>query len=414
VGKRIGQLATGTRNELGAPLPLAPATMSTPEPARLAVVEGRPPARADGFLVITGALPTPDRDSGSLRLNSILASLCDAGHTVTIISTRQDPQQPYAAHLQALGLTVVRGESAGVQHLSQHGHTFRTVLISRPDTALEWLFPVRVFAPRARAVYDTVDLHSVRLSRAANLLDDPVLHERAERYRRIEAFAVNAADLVLTVTDTERTTLLNLRPTLAVEVVPNIHIVEPLHAKWGDRSGLVFIGSFLHEPNLDAIRHFVADVLPIIRRRLPDITFTIIGSDMPDEIRALASKTIRPVGYVADPRPAFESALMLVAPLRYGAGMKGKIGHAMSHGLPVVTTSIGAEGMGLIDGETALIADGTDAFAAAVVRLHTDRLLWEHLAARGLAYLQATFSTHAAAERLISLFPRPAEASDTE
>ncbi|MGE0705112.1 MAG: glycosyltransferase, partial [Vicinamibacterales bacterium] len=403
---RVVARSTGDRSRPGearqAPT-LAPNQLPTDEPpVGTAHQEMSAP---HSLLVIAPALPTPDRDSGSLRLSSMLTLLRRAGHGITMLSTSADRQAPYAEDIGAQGITVVCGEAAGLDHLARHGRAYRTVLLVRPETALAWLFPVRVHAPNARVIYDTVDLHWVRMSRAATLSGDVALLDRAEHYRRVERFAAKAADFTLTVTDVEREALVELDPTLSVEVLPNIHAIEPLPGKWEERSGLVFIGGFFHEPNVDAVRHFAADILPIVHRRLPGLTFTIVGSDMPDEITSLQSTTVKPIGFVGDPRPHFEMARMLVAPLRYGAGMKGKIGHAMSHGLPVVTTTIGAEGMGLVHGDTALIADTPEAFAEAVVRLYSERQLWERLAARGLAHVEAVFSERAALRRLEALFP---------
>ena len=144
-------------------------------------------------------------------------------------------------------------------------------------------------------------------------------------------------------TEEERATLLAIEPALRV-AVPQHSLSGAVNEPWEKRSGLLFIGGFSHRPNIDAVRHFVRDVLPLVHDSLPEEVFTILGSDMPPEICELATSAIRPVGHVADVRQYFAAARMLIAPLRYGAGMKGKIGHAMSHGLPVVTTSVGAEG----------------------------------------------------------------------
>jgi glycosyltransferase involved in cell wall biosynthesis len=169
----------------------------------------------------------------------------------------------------------------------------------------------------------------------------------------------------------------------------------------------MFIGSFWHAPNEDAMCYFVEDVLPIIRRALPDVPVFIIGSHMPQRIRSLSSGSTRAIGYVQDPAEYFARCRVFVSPLRYGAGMKGKIGHSLSHGLPVVTSSIGAEGMMLVDGEHALIADGAQAFANAVVRLYTDRALWDRIREQGRNHIARHFSRDTAKVRLERLFPQP-------
>ena len=129
--------------------------------------------------------------------------------------------------------------------------------------------------------------------------------------------------------------------------------------------------------------------------------FFALGSFPPSEVEALASETIVVPGYLNDVSGYFDRARVFVAPLRYGAGMKGKIGMAMAMGLPVVTTSIGAEGMGLVDGVNALIADDEEGFAGAVLRLYHDDALWESLSAEGVRHVGREWSPDAMKTRLV-------------
>jgi glycosyltransferase involved in cell wall biosynthesis len=170
----------------------------------------------------------------------------------------------------------------------------------------------------------------------------------------------------------------------------------------------MFIGGFWHEPNEDAVCYFVQDILPLIRQELNDVVFNIIGSNIPRSVSRLESPSVRAIGYVADPAPHFEQCRVFVSPLRYGAGMKGKIGQSMSFGLPVVTTALGAEGLLLVDGENALIVDGPEAFARAVIRLYTDERLWTRIAANSVAHIERHFSETEARRRLERIFPVPA------
>jgi glycosyltransferase involved in cell wall biosynthesis len=107
--------------------------------------------------------------------------------------------------------------------------------------------------------------------------------------------------------------------------------------------------------------------------------FTVIGADAPPSLVDGAPSEVHFTGWIEQAEPWFHRARVFVAPLRYGAGMKGKVGQAMALGLPVVTTSIGAEGMELTDGGDALIRDDPEAFAAAVIRLHEDATVWQSL-----------------------------------
>jgi glycosyltransferase involved in cell wall biosynthesis len=167
---------------------------------------------------------------------------------------------------------------------------------------------------------------------------------------------------------------------------------------------LLFIGGFLHRPNIDAVRYFVSEVLPLIHAERPDVTFVVLGADVPDELRSLESDRVSFAGHVLDPAPYFHSARAFVSPLRVGAGMKGKVGQSLSYGLPVVTTAVGAEGMDLVDGVHALIADEPRSFAAAALRLLDDDQLWQTLADAGPVLVAKRWSPEEAWRRMATSF----------
>ena len=177
-----------------------------------------------------------------------------------------------------------------------------------------------------------------------------------------------------------------------VEVVPNIHEVVKEVKPFRERKNIMFIGSFLHQPNEDAVQFFVRDIFPFIKKRIPDMKFFVVGSDPLDSILKLDSDTIKVTGYVKDVAPFFEACRVFVAPLRYGAGMKGKIGQSMAYGLPVVTTMIGAEGIGLVNNQNALITDEPDKFADAVLRLYEDEELWNKISRDSIGHIEKNYS----------------------
>lgn len=361
------------------------------------------------FLIVTDAVPTPDLDSGSFRLFQILKLLTELGCRVTLACDREalganHVDQRYIDQVTQLGIAVICGRDAVVDHLANEGHRYAFVLLSRPEIAFRYMFPARAYAIHAKIVYDTVDLHWVRMQRGAELSKDRDVLARALYYERMERFNAASADLVLTVTDSERQALVSAGLDLRVEILPNIHPSADTGGPWQTRHGLMFIGGFWHQPNEDAVCYFVDEVLPLIRRELPDIVLNVIGGHLSDRVSALASPSVRILGYVPDPSTYFIQSRVFVAPLRYGAGLKGKVGHSMSHGLPVVTTPIGAEGMMLAEDETVLIADGAEAFAQAVVRLYSDEQLWSDLSRRSVAHIVRHFSQEAAVQRLASIF----------
>ncbi len=368
---------------------------------------------ADRLLVIDWKPPTPDIDSGSYRLRHILDLLLEAGHSIDFIADREGEHPRYAEALRECGITTLIGQSAAIEHLETHGHRYAQVWISRPEVAETYLAPVRALATQALVIYDTVDLHWVRFERGAAFASDPAEQlERAKRYQRLELANARAADRVIAITENERTRLLLEDPELDVRVLPNIHPVTEFAPGLEARRDLFFVGGFQHQPNVDAMHYFASEILPLVRTEIPDVKLRIVGSHMPNSIRTLNSPAIEAVGYVAEIEPCFAQARVFVAPLRHGAGMKGKIGQSLSQGLPVVTTRIGAEGMGLTDGTEALIADEPRQFAEAVVRLYRDEALWSHLSAAGLELMRERYSKAAVASQLASVLA-PGQASNS-
>jgi glycosyltransferase involved in cell wall biosynthesis len=165
-----------------------------------------------------------------------------------------------------------------------------------------------------------------------------------------------------------------------VFVVPTIHELEiEGERRFSETSGILFIGGYNHPPNVDAARWLHGEIMPLLWKRNPKITLTLLGSNPPDSVLAMESERVRVPGFVSDVRPYFLNARVFVAPLRYGAGMNGKVGHALSYRLPVVLTEMAADGFGLTDGRNCLIANDAAHFAEAVARLYDDEQLWEKL-----------------------------------
>jgi glycosyltransferase involved in cell wall biosynthesis len=197
--------------------------------------------------------------------------------------------------------------------------------------------------------------------------------------------------MVLTVTDEDGSSLRTENRHINTRTVPNVH---RLVARAGSRntSDLIFVGGFRHDPNIDAVLYFCEEILPRIKNVILEARFTIVGSNPPVEVKNLNNEYITVTGYVPSTTPYLQESHVSVAPLRYGAGMKGKIGEAMAHGLPVVTTSIGAEGMGLIDRENAMIADSPEKFSNAVIELMSDNDLYRKIQHNAMEHIEKHYS----------------------
>ncbi len=355
-------------------------------------------------LVMDHQTPTPDRDSGSRRMFEFICLLVDLGFAVTFVPHDWHADStPYALRLREMGVEVEHGPGRLREIIQGLAPELRLVVLSRPAVAWPHLPLVRELAPQAKIVYDTVDLHFVRERRRAEIEGDPEVRRMAEHNHYLEVTLARAADATLVVSPVEKEILLDEEPTLQVRVLPNIHADHQPGRLFSHRQGLLFVGSFPHPPNRDGARWLVEEILPLVHRELPDVPLHIVGSHPTDEIMALARRHVRVLGWVRDLTYLYESSRLFVAPLRYGAGMKGKVGESLSHGLPVVTTRIGAEGMDLVDGRDVLIGDDAASFARAVVRAYQSRELWTSLAANGRQTIADRYSPPAVRPMLSAL-----------
>ena len=362
-------------------------------------------------LVIDAMTPRPDRDSASLRLLNLMRLLIDEGAHVVFLPANRSADGRYTRALQQLGVECWHAPHAArfSTWLRDHGHRFQAVMVSRHYVASEFLPLLRRHAPQARLIFDTVDLHYLREERAARLSGDAAALRAARATRARELGLIAQADATLVVSEAERELLAQDAPRARVRVLSNVHDPAPAGPAWQARRDLLFVGGFRHPPNVDAVRWFAHEVFPAIRALLPDIAFHCIGGDVPDEIGRLAQLPgVHIHGHVPDLAPWLERCRVSVAPLRYGAGVKGKVNQAMAHGLPVVATPAAVEGMHLRDGEDVLVADDAEGFAAAVVRVHRDAALWATLAANGRANVARHFSADAARGAVRELFLTPA------
>ncbi len=359
-------------------------------------------------LIIDEAVPRPDRDSASLRQFNLIRMLLAGGAHVVFLPTRGEHGGAATQALQAMGVEVWHApwlQGVG-PWLRTHGPRFQVAMLVRHHVANECLPLLRRHAPQARTVFDTVDLHYLRERRGAELSGDPRLARGAERTRASELAVMAATDVTLLVSAAEKQQLAVDAPSVRVELLSNLHEVAGQGLDWAQRQGLVFVGGFNHPPNLDAMQWFIGEVFPLIRQRLPEIRFHCIGADVPDSLRALAATQpgVQVHGYVPDVVPWMAGGRVAVAPLRFGAGVKGKINLSMAHGQPVVATHCAAEGMHLHDGEDVLVADDARGFAEAVVRLHDDEALWRRLSGNGLDNIARHFSMDAAREVVARVF----------
>lgn len=344
--------------------------------------------RKDGpqIIVFDDRVPTPDRDAGSARIVNILKSLARIGKPVFV------PMKPLLDSEQFLWREGI--ETANVVDYVRliKSRNFRVAILSRPEVAVGLLRSIRRTDRNTKIIFDMVDAHFVRLGREHKITGIQKLAVEARRSRDQELALARASDQVWCASESDKKAVSVAVAEERLMVIPTIHALQDRGKPPEDRDGLLFIGHLSHRPNSDAVNYFMREIYPLIKQSLPSVTFYIVGSSAPPEIEAYHSANVRVMGYVPDINPLLQSARVFVAPLRFGAGVNGKIGEALSYGVPVVTTSIGAEGVGLTSGENGMIADDPEEFAASVLRVYRDTDLWRRLSESGYQHIERHFT----------------------
>jgi glycosyltransferase involved in cell wall biosynthesis len=278
------------------------------------------------------------------------------------------------------------------------------VVISRASVAAQLIDLIKEFAPQAKVVFNTIDLHFMRLDRAAVLSKKDEDIEYARKIKEIELDIIQKADCTLVVSNVEAKLLSDLLPNAMIRVVPfPADIFEPGNG-YDKRNDIVFLGGFLHTPNIDAVLYFAHEIWPLVSQKLPDARFVIAGPDAPQEILDIASNTIIVKGFVEDLGSLFATAKLSVAPIRYGAGIKGKVLTSLGYGVPCVATCIATEGIGLTNGENILIADTPVVFAETVVRAFTTPENWNLLSRNGMDFIRQNYSRPVISSKLLDVF----------
>jgi glycosyltransferase involved in cell wall biosynthesis len=331
------------------------------------------PSRRLRMLVVVPALPMPDRTSGCRRLVALL-SHCANTHTVDLYVTSgvelAKGSERHRELLTRAGIRVLVTDRFGWLVGCLQRRRYDVVLFEFWQTAEEFADRARTIQPWAKIVVDSVDVHFVRELAAAGLGLYPP--ERAAANRERELAIYRSADAVVVVTENDEKALVECGGMPPIYTIPNSVPARP-RPDIVRSANAVFIGNFAHPPNGDGAVWYLREVWPTVRERVPTATWTVCGDAPPKDLQQFnGSSGVEVTGHVLDTGPFLDRAAVSVAPLRFGGGMKGKVSEALAAGVPVVTTSTGAQGFGIVSGEHALIADAADDFAAAVIRVLGD------------------------------------------
>lgn len=361
-------------------------------------------------LVLDHCTPTPDQDAGSITAVNLMRLVQALGYKVSFAPEDNFLYHgQYTADLQRLGVECLYTPHVNSveEHLAQCGAHYDLVVVFRALAAQRNLALIRKYCPNAKIIFHTSDLHYLREQRHAEMNASEELRAAAEKTRARELGLIREVDATIVHSTVEKELL---DRELAQEGEPSRVFVfswaietPGTQAPFAEREGMVFVGGFQHQPNVDAVCYFAAEILPLIRKKLPNAVFKVVGSRAPAEVLALAGPGIEIKGYVEDLAEVFDRTRLSVVPLRYGAGIKGKIGSSLSYGLPCVSTSIGAEGMDLGPGDGVVVADTPEQFAQAVIEMHENAAAWERASAGGLEFARSRYSMAAGVDTVAAI-----------
>ena len=370
---------------------------------RFAAVPGHP-IRSDPVpqaLFIDEGVPAPRRDAGSNAALSHIAALTRLGFRVHFVAGAGMEPSAGTSALEAMGVTCWHLPWVGSveEVLRALGPRLALVYVHRFAIMQRYGALVRRWAPDARLLYCVADLQSLRTARriaveAGLPADAPEGHTAAASLRLAEYLAITAADAAITHSSHEaallRAELPEANIILAAWEVPLAAPQDPTA-----RHGVAFIGSYGHAPNLDAAHTLIEDVMPLVWAEAPDITVYLAGSDLPATLRRAAERAAGPVevlGWVENLDAVLARLRLTAAPLRYGAGLKGKVLDSTAAGVPCLCTPMAAEGMDLPPSLATLICTTLEAMASRIIALHRDDAEHAALAAAGRHWIAETFT----------------------
>jgi O-antigen biosynthesis protein len=360
------------------------------------------------ILAIHEMLPHPDRHGADLQWMQMLQELRAQGHSITHIARSAANRERYAPPLDAMGIRVLTPDAERLRFLGFEfpvNWSFDQLLtenkfdlailfhwfwngISIPEHYLE---DIRRLSPDTFIAVLTDDQQGQRELQQANLSHYWADYERSHDFAAREMEVYRRADVLLTISEDDRRAFLRTNPSLRTGRMPMIASTGPTGLPFRERTDVLFLANFDNPANRDAIDWMLAEIWPQIHQLMPHAKLALVGNNLPPKLGVNVAG-VRRLGYLADLSEIFSTCRLAASPVRFGTGIKTKNLLALAHGLPLVTTTVGADGLNLTDGSTALIADSPQQFSNCVVRAYGDENLWNELSREGRQLITHDFS----------------------
>ena len=374
------------------------------------------------ILIIDDIPPLPDRAAGALRHYHTLTQMLELGYQVTYVHLmgKQYTDKSgikYLTHFKMRGVEFVwfNYESwwniretpyakstieSLINSLDLKKRNYDLVYIAFWHIANYFTDTIRAQIPSVPILVDTMDIHYMRELRQAGLTHNTEQKKKAVITKKKEIELYSKVDCITTVTENDRDELKENLPDKSILILTDVH--DPVYSEltFEQRKDFLFVGNFNHSPNEDAVIYFVNEIFPLIKEKLPETKFYIVGNNPTSKVKELETDDVIVTGWVPEVAPYLQQCRVSVVPLRFGAGNKGKVGETLSYGLPMVSTSIGAEGMNIISGEHSFIADDVKQFAEYAIELHNNKDIWQKFSQRGQELISSQYSSALMRKRL--------------
>lgn len=369
-------------------------------------------------LIVDNLIPEFDKDSGSRRLFKLIQLMLKNNFTVVLMADLKEYKykSDYITRFREKGVFVyepyINNKDKFVSKegfLKEVGHHIDFVWLHRPEIFSGYYNVIKANCPKASVIFDMVDFHYLRLKREYEIDNNSETLKAAKDYLKMELDNCKKADKIVLISTGDKEALKDYDVDLSkAEILSNVHQYHKKDASFTsfeDREELLFIGGFKHAPNEDAVLYLNHDIMPKIWDQYPDLKVNIVGSYPTEPVLNLDSELFKIHGFVDDVAPFFKSAKAFVAPLRYGAGIKGKIGQSLEYSLPVITTDVGAEGFDFKPYQDIMIANDADNFAENVMKLIADKTIFNNLSNQAEAIL-SPFSLQQTEENLLKILTK--------
>ncbi|MDR3025693.1 glycosyltransferase family 4 protein [Chryseobacterium sp.] len=350
--------------------------------------------------------PAHDKESGANRLKELILIYKELGYNCILFAPHIFEDDSYVKFYQQHQV-MVYVENNKYKNIYDFLSSFKKidyVWFNGPLALNLFYKKMKAVLPSTRFIYDMVDIHFLRFKRAIELEPTRIsLKKNYKHFFRLETVVAPQLDYIIAISDKEKEIMSQYADKNKIITISNIHYPKidiSERKNFSESKGITFIGS-IHEPNIDAVKFLYEKIMPIVWKTNPELEVSIIGN-VSEKLDLKLYPKFKFLGFVESIEEHFMNSKIMVAPLRFGAGVKGKIGQAFEYFFPVVTTDIGAEGMKLTDKKNVLIANDENSFAEAIIQLNTNEELWNTLSQNSVDSLRA-FSPEEVKEKLKTL-----------